>query len=558
MKKNNKSHLFLIFILLVSFLIRIYNIENLSLFGDELDVGYQAYSLLQNGHDYKGNFFPTYIQSLSESRAPLLIYTTIPTVALFGLNEMGVRLPPIIFGVLSIYFLYNLVLLLTNNYLLSSLTAFVLAVNPWHFHYSRTAFEVTLLLSLILLGSYFSYKFINQSKNKFIYLAILFFSLSFYTYNTANIFVPLIVLFIYFTNLKFFSSKINLKNFSISSLLFFILVLPLIIQIFFGSAANRFGLISIFKNQNLIDQIVTKRTTFSATSPNIESIFHNKPISWTNEFSKNYLSSLSLPFLFIYGDQTNLRHTIPGFGLVYLIYLPFLLFGLFRYSNQDKLSKLMLYWLIFSPIASSLTISGGTHATRLFLMTVPLAYFTALGIQYILNYKNIISRIFIFGCSIILLFQIVSYSHEYFVHYPKDSFEVWNYGYKELFSSIPATSNKVYISNALYNSLLPYSFYQKYSTNNNYLNDSNQENIISNFSGFSLNQSVYFINDFKESDHLRAINNIAQTGNIFLLFQGYDIPGDMDFTVKSLDGYKTIKTVFNPNNTILGQVIQKI
>ena len=81
--------------------------------------------------------------------------------------------------------------------------------------------------------------------------------------------------------------------------------------------------------------------------------------------------------------------------------------------------------------------------------------------------------------------------------------------------------------------ILPFSFYQNYSTNNGYLNDSNQDNIISNFSGFNLNQNIFFINDFKQSDHLDAINQIAQSGDIFLLFQDYNIPGDMDFTKKA-------------------------
>jgi hypothetical protein len=32
----------------------------------------------------------------------------------------------------------------------------------------------------------------------------------------------------------------------------------------------------------------------------------------------------------------------------------------------------------------------------------------------------------------------------------------------------------------------------------------------------------------------------------------------MDFSQKSVPGFKTIKTVYNPNHTILGQVIQKL
>ena len=148
--KLSKLNIGLIILLTVSLLIRVIKIDNLSLFGDEIDVGYQAFSLLQTGRDYKGNFLPTYIQSLSESRAPLLIYLTIPTVKIFGLNPLGVRLPPIIFGVLSIYLFYKLIFLLSKSDKLALYSSTALSLMPWHFHYSRSAFEVTLLLSIIL------------------------------------------------------------------------------------------------------------------------------------------------------------------------------------------------------------------------------------------------------------------------------------------------------------------------------------------------------------------------------------------------------------------------
>jgi 4-amino-4-deoxy-L-arabinose transferase-like glycosyltransferase len=557
-KKFNKHSIFLIVLLLVSFFIRVYKIDNLSLFGDEIDVGYQAFSLLQTGRDYKGNFLPTYIQSLSESRAPLLIYLTIPSIKIFGLNELGVRITPIIFGILSIFLLYKLVYFLSQSNALALLSASALSFSPWHFHYSRTAFEVTLLLSLILTGVYFAYKFLNSSKNKFLYLSIFSFCLSFYAYNTANIFVPLIILTIFITNLKTFVSKIKIKNFSISLIIFLLLTLPLLFQIFFGTAANRFNLISIFNNPTTINQIIDKRTSFSAASPKLESIFHNKATAWGGELAKNYLSSFSLPFIFIFGDQINYRHSVPEFGLIFLALMTFFLFGLFQLNFKDKLNQLMFFWLLFSPIASSLTISGSTHATRLFLMVVPLSYFVGLGLQKTIKLKTFFAKIFLFLSILFLTIQIIGYSHEYFIHYPKDSFEVWNYGYKQLFQSVPKTDKNIFISNAKYNSLLPFSFYQKRLFDNGFLTDTPQNNIDIDLSGFYSDPNTFFITDFNQTDHLYKINQIAKTGDTFLLFQGYDIPGDMNFSLKPLDGYKTITTVYNPNQTILGQVIQKL
>ena len=97
-----KKTLILIFVLAVILRIVALDRNPISLFGDELDVGYHAYSLLKTGKDYTGHFLPTYIQSLNEARAPLQMYLTIPFVAFFGLNEWGVRLPPALFGSFSV------------------------------------------------------------------------------------------------------------------------------------------------------------------------------------------------------------------------------------------------------------------------------------------------------------------------------------------------------------------------------------------------------------------------------------------------------------------------
>ena len=79
------------------------------LFGDELDVGYQAFSLLHTGKDLYNQTLPVMVHSLSEWRLPLIVYQTIPTIKLFGLNEWGVRLPEAIFGILAIPLIFLLV-----------------------------------------------------------------------------------------------------------------------------------------------------------------------------------------------------------------------------------------------------------------------------------------------------------------------------------------------------------------------------------------------------------------------------------------------------------------
>ncbi len=148
------KNFWLLIIIILAIVLRVWQLDKLpvSLFGDELDVGYQAYSLLNTGRDYQGQFLPTYIHSLAEWRAPLFIYSAVPFVWLLGLNEFGVRASAVFFGVLNVLLLYFLVKELFGKKL-ALLSSFFLAIVPWHLHYSRAAFEVTLLLSLFLGGA---------------------------------------------------------------------------------------------------------------------------------------------------------------------------------------------------------------------------------------------------------------------------------------------------------------------------------------------------------------------------------------------------------------------
>src|SRR3989304_1104095 len=111
MKKAFTSKKILVAILALALFLRLWKIDTVpvSLVGDELDVGYQAYSILKTGKDYSGNSWPIHFQSLAEWRTPLYLYSSVPTVALFGITPLGVRLPALIFGVLGVMLLYLLV-----------------------------------------------------------------------------------------------------------------------------------------------------------------------------------------------------------------------------------------------------------------------------------------------------------------------------------------------------------------------------------------------------------------------------------------------------------------
>jgi len=541
--KLNKTSIYLLLILSFALVLRLFRIENLSLFGDELDVGYHAYSLLKTGRDYLDQLLPTYIHSLSEWRAPLLMYSSIPFIKIFGLNTLGLRLTPVFFGILSIYLLFHLVRFLTKNNRLALLSAFVLALTPWHIHYSRAAFEVTLLLTLLLSGTLFFLK----KKN---YLSFFLFSLTFYTYSTANIFTPLLVLFLILSTVK--KPKDAIKTYLKPTLLAFLICLPILLTILKGQASERFGLISIFSDSQTIHTIVNKRNT--GLGPSTERFFYNKAVFWTKDFLKNYSSSFSPEFLFSAGDA-NPRHSVPGFGQLTWIMAPFLLLGAFQLlkskSHSWKLKSLTFAWLLVAPLPSALTIGGGTHATRLFLLLPPLCILTAFGIEFLLkSLKKVYLPLLLFS---LMTLATGFWFYEYLVHYPQEQFKLWHYGYQEAFEYLQPIENdyqRILINNTYQPALVPYLFWTQTDPewfHNNFTTDQISPQILPGFDGYKIGDSLYFGAISTDQKISWLTENLKPT-DLYLAFQLHEAPGDWNWEKEPPAGLKILKTVYNPLN----------
>src|SRR3989344_9236296 len=160
-----KKTLLVIVILLAAFL-RLYKLGSYpALNADEAAIGYNAYSLLQTCKDEHGNAWPIHFQSFNDYKPGLYFYLVMPFVKILGLNEWSVRLPNAIVGIATVYLIYIFVVELFkkestgngeqfNEPLLALISAFMLAVSPWHLHFSRGGWEANVATFLMLLGTY--------------------------------------------------------------------------------------------------------------------------------------------------------------------------------------------------------------------------------------------------------------------------------------------------------------------------------------------------------------------------------------------------------------------
>jgi 4-amino-4-deoxy-L-arabinose transferase-like glycosyltransferase len=531
--KKGLNKLALIGILLIASIFRLINLRSLpiSLFGDEVDVGYHAWSLIATGRDYMGELLPTYIRSLSEWRAPLLMYLTAPFVGILGPTTVAVRLPVALAGIASVYLLYLLVKHLFKNNLLAFVAALVLALTPWHIHYSRAAFEVVPLVFLLLLGTYL---FVKEKY----FGSLIPFTLTFYTYSTANIFTPLLILGL----LLIYRPTLKLKQNWPRLIVPLILVLPVAYNIFFGSAAGRFKAISVLSDQKIIDQVIIRRTEPWVNKSIIETVFHNKYLATGTAIASNYLTAFSPQFLFLNGDPF-FRHSIAEQGELLWIFLPFFLFGLLtilrNFSRKEH--KLLLLWLMISPIPSSLTQGGGVHATRLFLMVPPLVIITAIGFVEFVS-KTKVKTLSIIMISSLLIFSFANYFHQYAAHYKYESARFWHLGYESIFNqlrSVETGAKNIYINNTYEPALIRFAFYTGYPPakfQKDFKGDTPDSYTNSYFKGFRFGENYFFgqVNTLDDLDLLLA------PGDLYLAAQLKEIPGDWDWSVNPPFGLKTV------------------
>lgn len=472
-----KNNLLLLIILLIALIIRIVQIDKVpvALFGDEIDIGYQAYSLLKTGRDYSGNLLPISLESLADHKAPLYAYTLIPFIAISGINEFSVRIPSAIFGVINIFLFYLLISYITKNKTLGLISAGLITISPWHIHYSRWGFEGTLMILLFLLGTLSFFK--SFEKNKFLFLSALCLGLSIWAYHAAKVFLPsilFVMLILYGKELIKFPRKYLIT----SLVIFMVIIAPVIKDSFFGEGSDRYGSLSLFSDPVMEGEIGFSRnqdkymysheSSFFSTLKVPEKLFHNKFLFVLDKITTNYLHAYSPEFLFLHGDP-NPRHSVQLNGEFYRIDFIFILIGLvafFAKPFNTKIKIFLLAWLLLAPLPAVITLDGGSHASRLLFMLPPLIFLSAVGVYYSLMYISGKKKpYFVVVVAIIYLLSFIFYSHNYWIHYPMDSQRWWQYGYKQSVQEALKLSkdyNKVIISSANEPALIFYLGWSQY------------------------------------------------------------------------------------------------
>lgn len=427
-------------ILLLAFLLRVIGISShpVGFTPDEASWGYDAYSLLKTGRDQWGETFPFIMRSFGDFKLPLYAYLTVPSIAIFGLNEFAVRFPNAVFGTMAVLTTYLVVGRLLgksdlkiDNWKLKILASFLLAVSPWHISLSRGAFEANLATFFIPLGVWL---FLNGlEKPRLMTAASFAFGLGLFSYHAPRVLIPILVGALILWNRR----SLSVAKHKIAGVVFVVFLALAGYTMFFGATARGTDVV-ISNPTDRWTSVADRRyeAVLQGVPDSIARVFSNKAVYIFDTFAASYLSYFSPQFLFTHGAAEWTYGMIPGRGVVYLIELPFLLAALWylmrRGIKTDSSLKFLLAWLLLAALPAAFAKGPGYAANRAAVIMPAIQIFSAYGaltLGQLLGKRWVLARrVWLYGFIAILLLSLIVFLEDYVYHAPRHAAHDMLYG----------------------------------------------------------------------------------------------------------------------------------
>lgn len=431
-----RTKVLLTVILLISAFLRFYQLTSLpALNADEAAIGYNAYSLIQTGKDEHGNPWPIHFRSFNDYKPGLYFYIVMPFVAILGLGELAVRLPGALFGVASVLMVFLLVKELFKNERLALLSSFLLAVSPWHLHFSRGGWEVNVATFFITAGVWAFLRGLRE--RKWFYLAALSFVAALYTYHAARVVAPLLGLGLVLLYRKELFKDI--KKVVFPAFAGVLLLIPLVFDFLGPAGISRAAGVGLFADEGPFWRTNEQRGQHESLRSPLSLVLHNKPVNYTLAFFENYTEHFAGDSLFMRGDGIQ-RNKVPDMGQLYLFDLLFLSLGLILIARKISSWKVVLLWLLVAPIPAALTFQS-PHALRAQNIIIPLSIISAFGLLSLWDWartsvRGVVGGLVVAGLVLLVSWDVTRYLHQYYFHMAKTYDFSSQYGVKELVSYV--------------------------------------------------------------------------------------------------------------------------
>lgn len=336
---------------------------------DEAMAGVDAWALSEYGTDRFGTWLPVHFRAWGYSQMSVLLsYCMIPVIRIFGFGTFAIRLPMLLAGCGSVALVY-----LVGKKLFSGEMALGLmlltAINPWHFMQSRWSLDCNLLPHVFLLGFYLL--LLGLEKRRYLYFSMFFFGLTFYCYGVAVYSVPLFLLA--FAGWCIWKKQLRPVEVLPCILIFGLVALPEVIVMLL----NYFGRPTI-------------ATPFFTMGYFPESIRSNDILFLNFSMEQLWSNICSIWKVCIWQVPDHLHNTLPKFGPMYHISIPFMLLGigkftydLLREKDIRRQTKMLALWIFFLTGLWVGLITFNVNVNRINLIFFPLIFLCGYGIAVV-------------------------------------------------------------------------------------------------------------------------------------------------------------------------------
>jgi hypothetical protein len=394
------------------------------LYCDEAAFGYNAWAILHYGVDENGTRLPLFLWSFTGYKNPIYLYAAMVPIGILGLDEFSLRLTSALFGVATIAGLFFLGRRLAGD-AAALAGAFLLAICPWHIHFSRIAFELISFPLLFIIGLVYLLRFARGERT----LAIAFFFLGscLYAYAVAKLFVPLFL--VGFGLLYLPTVWRRPKEWMLAVPVLLLTVTPVVVfDIVHRERGNAY-----FRNTSIL--------------------VPGRPVrEMIGQFAHNYPWFFSPRFFFREGDEI-VRHAVKDHGELYGFFAPLLVIGfLVLLLRRDRPSKLVLLWLALYPVGASL-MNEIPSASRGFIGVAALCLAAAVGFAAIFDFAGrvrgpsglalrVAATLTLLGFSAVALSRYLKLYGRDYNAYAAPTIGGFQYGYRQALAAMEPQRNK--------------------------------------------------------------------------------------------------------------------
>jgi len=362
-------------------------------FDDESSMAYNAYCILETGADEYGTSYPLLFRSMEDYKDPVLIYSIVPTIKLFGLTKVAARLPSalyfiaasVAFACLSYEYCHDKWVALAGGVLFS--------LAPWTFNFSRTANGgyAPMLLGMIL-GWWLLVVAARRGPWKLAVLSGLAWAFAMYAHNIGR---PMTAVLIGCA-LVAYGSAVPFPWRTFAALLggLTLALIPM--------------MIGVWRNPQALTARFQRISVFQQTGGGVEALL---------AMAGRYLDYFDPRFLFWRGDQ-NLRHGTGTCGVLLLFLAPLVGSGLYSTLCQWRSSprhRFLLLGLLAYPAAAILTV--GTNSGRSVNGVIFWLLAAVLGIHWLLVQRGPAGRVTVVALALFGVVETAQFCRDYFGPY---------------------------------------------------------------------------------------------------------------------------------------------